>query len=111
MVEGQKSRAKRVFAEEGSSGRITPCFDCGRYRDHGYRWDDNMLRAAVLERRESEGRFLDLGAGAGIVPEFWLRRRRSHTVRQHELLLGVDHRDLDRSSAITAKLARALQGS
>jgi SAM-dependent methyltransferase len=73
MPEEQKNQAKRVSAEEDSSGWIARWLDRGRYRDYGDRWDDDILRAAVLERLKPQHRLLDLGAGAGIVPEMNFR--------------------------------------
>ena len=43
--------------------------DGGRYREFETRWDDRLLRAAVLAELGPTKDLLDLGAGAGIVPE------------------------------------------
>jgi len=43
--------------------------DQGRYRSFETRWDDRLLRQAVLAELDSSKDLLDLGAGAGIVPE------------------------------------------
>ena len=49
--------------------RFRAWMDAGRYRDFETRWDDRLLREAVLEELGPEIDLLDLGAGAGIVPE------------------------------------------
>ena len=49
--------------------RITRWLDDGRYADYESRWDDRLLRSAVLAEIDGTKDLLDLGAGAGIVPE------------------------------------------
>ena len=51
------------------NSRITAWLDEGRYRSYQSRWDDRLLRTAVLDEIDATKDLLDLGAGAGIVPE------------------------------------------
>jgi len=53
----------------GWNDRIRAWLDRGRYRDFENRWDDRLLREAVLRELDGTKDLLDLGAGAGIVPE------------------------------------------
>ena len=53
----------------GWDERIRNWLDRGRYRAFETRWDDRLLRAAVLREIGPDKDLLDLGAGAGIVPE------------------------------------------
>ncbi len=53
----------------GWDERIRNWLDRGRYRAFETRWDDRLLRAAVLREIGPDRDLLDLGAGAGIVPE------------------------------------------
>ncbi len=53
----------------GLNARIREWLDRGRYAEYETRWDDRLLRAAVLEELDASKDLLDLGAGAGIVPE------------------------------------------
>ena len=53
----------------GFNERIRNWLDRGRYREFENRWDDRLLRAAVLREVGPTKDLLDLGAGAGIVPE------------------------------------------
>jgi SAM-dependent methyltransferase len=48
---------------------MTAWLDNGRYRSYQTRWDDRLLRTAVLGEIDATKDLLDLGAGAGIVPE------------------------------------------
>jgi SAM-dependent methyltransferase len=49
--------------------------DAKLYPGVASRWDDERLRAEVLARLQPEHRMLDLGAGAGIVPQMDFRGR------------------------------------
>lgn len=51
------------------SERIRNWLDRGRYAAFETRWDDRLLRKAVLAELDPTKDLLDLGAGAGIVPE------------------------------------------
>lgn len=51
------------------NSRMTAWLDEGRYRSYSSRWDDRLLRTAVLDEIDATKDLLDLGAGAGIVPE------------------------------------------
>lgn len=53
----------------GFNERIRSWLDQGHYREFENRWDDRLLREAVLRELDSTKDLLDLGAGAGIVPE------------------------------------------
>lgn len=53
----------------GFDERIRSWLDRGRYREFENRWDDRLLREAVLREIGPTQDLLDLGAGAGIVPE------------------------------------------
>ena len=53
----------------GWNERIRNWLDRGRYAAFETRWDDRLLRAAVLREIGPDKDLLDLGAGAGIVPE------------------------------------------
>jgi SAM-dependent methyltransferase len=53
----------------GWNERIRDRLDRGRYAEFETRWDDRLLRAAVLAELDPTKDLLDLGAGAGIVPE------------------------------------------
>lgn len=48
---------------------VADWLDQTRYSDFQDRWDDTMFRRFVLDRIDSTTHLLDLGAGAGIVPE------------------------------------------
>ena len=52
----------------GWDERIRNWLDRGRYREFEKRWDDRLLRAAVMRELDPAKDLLDLGAGAGIVP-------------------------------------------
>lgn len=43
------------------------------YPTHADNWDDQLLREAILPRLKPEFRILDIGAGAGIVPQMNFR--------------------------------------
>lgn len=45
------------------------------YPRHGANWDDELFRAEILARINPRGTVLDLGAGAGIVPQMNFRGR------------------------------------
>lgn len=49
--------------------RVANWLDNGRYADFPDNWDDKLFRAFILDRLTPETALLDLGAGAGIVPE------------------------------------------
>lgn len=53
----------------GFNERIQSWLDRGRFRAFETRWDDRLLRAAVLAELGPQKDLLDLGAGAGIVAE------------------------------------------
>ena len=53
----------------GLNARIVEWLDRGRYAAYSTRWDDRLLREAVLDEIDATKELLDLGAGAGIVPE------------------------------------------
>lgn len=53
----------------GFNDAVRNWLDRGRYRDFANRWDDRLLRQAVLREVDPTKSLLDLGAGAGIVPE------------------------------------------
>jgi SAM-dependent methyltransferase len=53
----------------GVNGRLVEWLDRGRYGAYENRWDDRLLREAVLAEIDETKDLLDLGAGAGIVPE------------------------------------------
>lgn len=53
----------------GLDERVRKWLDGGRYRAFETRWDDRLLRAAVLSELSPTTDLLDLGAGAGIVAE------------------------------------------
>ena len=53
----------------GVNERIRSWLDRGRYRAFETRWDDRLLRAAVVAELGPDKDLLDLGAGAGIVAE------------------------------------------
>ncbi|HUG92005.1 MAG TPA: class I SAM-dependent methyltransferase [Planctomycetaceae bacterium] len=52
---------------------ITAWLDRALYPRHGDRWDDELFRAAVLERLAPDSRVLDLGAGRGVVRQMDVR--------------------------------------
>lgn len=49
--------------------RITRWLDRTRYPNHEKNWDDCLFREAILKQLKAEMSILDLGAGAGIVPQ------------------------------------------
>lgn len=49
--------------------------DRALYPEHSDRWDDALFRRRILELLEPAGHLLDLGAGAGAVPEMDFRHR------------------------------------
>lgn len=49
--------------------RVRRWLDSGRYRLFESRWDDRLLRERVIPELGPDKDLLDLGAGAGIVPE------------------------------------------
>jgi SAM-dependent methyltransferase len=53
----------------GFNDAVRRWLDRGRYRNFENRWDDRLLREAVLREIDPTKELLDLGAGAGIVPE------------------------------------------
>jgi SAM-dependent methyltransferase len=53
----------------GIQDRVSAWLDGGRYAAFPDRWDDNLFHEFVLERLTPSTVLLDLGAGAGIVPE------------------------------------------
>ena len=53
--------------------RVTSWLDDCCYPNHGSNWDDVIFREAILGRLRSEDHVLDLGAGAGIVPQMNFR--------------------------------------
>jgi SAM-dependent methyltransferase len=55
--------------------RIRRWLDDSRYSAYRDRWDDRMFRQFVLDRIDSSTQLLDLGAGAGIVPDMNFRDR------------------------------------
>ena len=57
----------------GLNTRIVEWLDNGRYGSYQDRWDDLLLREAVLRELDETKDLLDLGAGAGIVPEMRFR--------------------------------------
>jgi len=57
----------------GLNTRIVEWLDDGRYGSYQDRWDDLLLREAVLRELDETKDLLDLGAGAGIVPEMRFR--------------------------------------
>lgn len=50
------------------------------YPGHGDHWDDTLFRERILSVLEPSQRVLDLGAGAGIVPQMDLRGRAAHVI-------------------------------
>jgi len=63
--------------------KLTRWLDSGRYAQYGDRWDDKMFHEFVLERMTPTTHLLDLGAGAGIVPEM-------NFLEHAERVCGVD---------------------
>ena len=59
-------------------GRAVRWMDAHLYPDVPSRWDDQLLREQVLALLRPEHTLLDLGAGAGIVPETNFRGRAKH---------------------------------
>lgn len=57
----------------GWNRRLVRALDEGRYAEFESRWDDRLLREAVLAELDDSKDLLDLGAGAGIVPEMDFR--------------------------------------
>lgn len=53
----------------GIQDKVAGWLDSGRYAEFGDRWDDKRFHEFVLARLTPETHLLDLGAGAGIVPE------------------------------------------
>lgn len=53
--------------------RLVQRLDRRLYPEHADRWDDVAFRRAILARLSPNSRVLDLGAGAGVVPEMDLR--------------------------------------
>jgi SAM-dependent methyltransferase len=64
-------------------GRITRWMDERLYRDYRDNWDDWLFRDRILAALTPEAVVLDLGAGAGIVPQMDMR---GHAAR----ICGVD---------------------
>lgn len=48
------------------------------YPEHGKNWDDDLFRELVLEELTPESRVLDVGAGAGIVPQMNFKQHARH---------------------------------
>lgn len=48
------------------------------YPDHGDRWDNTLFRAAILRYLSPGSRVLDLGAGAGVLPQLNIRGIAQH---------------------------------
>ncbi len=55
--------------------RVAGWLDQGRYANFPDRWDDSLFHRFVLEHLDDSTRLLDLGAGAGIVPEMNFKDR------------------------------------
>jgi SAM-dependent methyltransferase len=53
--------------------KLAQRLDRSLYPDHGDRWDDALFRRVLLTEISPDDRVLDLGAGAGIVPEMNFR--------------------------------------
>lgn len=53
----------------GIQETLTTWLDSGRYAQYEDRWDDKTFHEFILERVTPSTHMLDLGAGAGIVPE------------------------------------------
>lgn len=58
--------------------RLALYLDRRLYPDHADRWDDRAFRRAVLAELSGTERVLDLGAGAGVVPEMCFRDQAAH---------------------------------
>jgi SAM-dependent methyltransferase len=64
-------------------GALVDMMDQVFYPDFGHRWDDLIFRDLVLENLTNDKDLLDLGAGAGIVPQMSFRGRA-------KMVCGVD---------------------
>ncbi|WP_084594176.1 class I SAM-dependent methyltransferase [Arhodomonas aquaeolei] len=59
---------------------LTAWLDRVLYPGYGSNWDDNLFRERVLDRLTGGSVVLDLGAGAGIVPQMNFRGHAKHVV-------------------------------
>lgn len=73
VIYGRRLAAKANFEPLRPGGMLgtmlTAWLDRTLYPDHTDRWDERLLRERVLAALPSNARVLDLGAGAGVVPE------------------------------------------
>lgn len=60
------------------SSNFVAAMDARLYPGHGSNWDDELFRERVLGAIDSSTRLLDLGAGAGIVPQMNFRGIAGH---------------------------------
>lgn len=62
-----------VMGADTSNSRVVRWMDRRFYSGYEYNWDDALFRVEIMKYLRKEGTILDVGAGAGIVPQMNFR--------------------------------------